>query len=317
MPVLAIIPAIVAVSSVGVAGFGAVLAGTASLGMTFAAVGAVGATLGAIGEVAGIKELKTAGMVLGGIGGVGSLASAVGAFGEGATLNSVFGSGGIGEAAGGGDFIGATSSGGGLINGAGEAAGGGDFIGTSLDAGTGQLSSMDVVSAAAKMGGYTQGAPEMPGAIDNTAGAAKQKLINPSSAPAPVAKQVGPSGGNIVEGPTPEDNAAPTDAGSKVTGTVSVDKTTGATKVAEAPGFWGTTTGQLVGMGLVQGAGSFLAGAFDEVKPAQAAAYNAQAAANNAQAALSTKELSNMNSRIPVARRLNVTGQPIGLINRG
>jgi hypothetical protein len=159
---------------------------------------------------------------------------------------------------------------------------------------------MDILSAASKLGG----APNTT-QLEGTEGPGTSVTGQPP-AKDPLAKQVAAST-DVTEGPTNADNAPPAAAGSKVTGTV--DATAAGTKAAEAPSFWGSQNAGLMGMGVIQAAGSFMSGAFDELKPAQAAAYNAQANANNAQAALSQKELSNMNSKIPVARRMAVTGQ--------
>lgn len=301
----------------------AITAGTLSalsVGTVLTAVATVGAVVGAVGKIAGVKELQTAGMVLGGIGGIGSLANAVGAFGEGATIGSIFGGGGVGEMAGGGDFIGASNS---IINGeqgVSSAAGiDGDFIGTSLDTGTGQIAqqgnNFDIISSAAKLAGGNVMSPETTqlagteGPAGNAdTGVIQQKLT--SGASMPLAKQ---NNTDIVEGPTSDDNTgtATKSAGANVTGKVDINS---GQKPEDKPSFWSTQNGSLVAMGGIQAAGSFLSGAFDPLKPAQADAYSAQAAANNAQAALSNRELANMNSKIPVARRVGVTGRP-SLIN--
>lgn len=353
MPIVAVGAAVLSVSAVGAAGFGAVLAGTASLATTFAAIGAVGATLGAIGEVAGIDELKTAGMVIGGIGGVGSLASAVGAFGEGATLNSVFGSGTTAGAAAGQD----TAS---LIN-------GGSWFdaesGMMLDSATGALQGSatsgfgDIISAANKIGGFSMPsnktqelegpnadplssgvkAPTRQQELTSNSKDTSSALAQQANADAPDETSPGLSSaakGAAATGTPSGTNMTSKTGGASITGGVNgpppnpkmgdvwTNPDTDAAYTFDGknwtpkPGFWGSSMGQMLGMGVVQSAGSFLSGAFDEVKPAQAAAYNAQAEANNAQAALDRKQLSNMNEGIPVARRLGVTGRP-GIINQG
>lgn len=353
MPIIAIGAAIASVSSVGVAGFGAVLAGTASLGTTFAAIGAVGATLGAIGEVAGIDELKTAGMVLGGIGGVGALASTVGAFGEGATLNSVFGSGGsAAEGAAGGWSVGADGA---ISNSSGALLGSSNISTPLLNSGA---SSMDIISAANKIGGFGMNGFKADQSLATTADPSKDPLAASVRAPdasqtkytsqaadfatQPMAGADGTADGankTTVKDPLAAkttgsgSGVSSSVLGSSITGSVNgpppnpqlgaewTNPDTGATYSFDGkswtakPGFWGSN-GALLGMGVLQSAGSFLSGAFDPLKPAQAEAYSAQAKANDAQAALENKKLSNMNDNIPVARRLNVTGGT-GIINQG
>ncbi len=77
----------------------------------------------------------------------------------------------------------------------------------------------------------------------------------------------------------------------------------------------------MLGMGVIQAAGSLLSSSLDSLKPAQVAAYQAQAKANNAAAALQEKQNANMGQPIPVARSMAVTGtvapppKPGGLMN--
>jgi len=346
MPVVAIIPAIAAVSSVGMAGFGAVLAGTATLGTTFAAIGAVGATLGAIGEIAGVKELKTAGLVLGGIGGVGSLASAVGAFGEGATINSVFGSAGAATSEAGAATSGATGPINGGFNQVSDSAD--DILGVGAFSGANAGgTSEDVFDAINHIGGFNQtsdSADDILGAgafggggspsgaqkvVDNTKVLAKKATSPDNTTEGPTNADNAPSSGTSTNTAATKNNAAaatgkvngpPGDASSWKLGEKYEDENGGSWSYdgkqwTKTPSFWGSNASAMLGVGVVQAAGSFLSGATDELKPARIKAYEAQAAANNAQAALAQKELGNMNSNIPTARRINVTGG-VGLINR-
>lgn len=311
MPIIAVAAAAISVAGVGAAGFGTILAGTASIGTMMAGVAAVGATLGAIGAVAGIDELKTAGMVLGGIGGVGAIANAVGAFGANATMASVLGGA---EAATAGSLAETSAS---LINGAQM----GDMAQDAISGFTGN--NFGVVDAANNIGGFTGG-----DFLSSTVQIPGSKTMEMASAASDVLKPVTE---NITEGPTNADNAKSAGgidgdlslpAGDvqkldplKVTGNVNVPGASDSGGMFGKNGFFSTAGGGMLGMGVVQAAGSFLSGAFDELKPAQAEAYKAQAAANNAAAALQNKQNSNMNEPIPVARRMAVTGKTGGMIN--
>lgn len=303
MPIIAVAVAAVSVAGVGAAGFGAILAGTASIGTMMAGVAAVGATLGAIGAVAGIDELKTAGMVLGGIGGVGALANAVGAFGAGATMGSVFG----GAEAVASANAGTTAAS--LMNGA-SGSMAGDMMSGFTQTG---FDSAGIVDAANHIGGF---------GVDFTGGDALSsvaktptvaKAMDVASAASDALKPVTE---NITEGPTSADNAPETKPGAIDPAAAVTGKVAGAPN-ADGGGFFGKGgfMRSMGGMGVIQAAGSFLSGAFDPLKPAQADAYKAQAAANNAAAALQNKQNSNMNEPIPVARRMPVTGKIGGMIN--
>jgi len=295
------------------AAIGAGTLGALSVGTIFTAVATVGAVVSAVGTVAGISELKTAGMVLGGIGGVGSLASAVGAFGEAATVSSIFGGGETAVAGGGansaagaaGSFFDAEAAGVWTNNTTGSLINGG--------AGAPSMDALDIITSANKIGNFKSvGEMEGPDMGPTTASSTR----NTTTAATTIDPKLAPQAKtNEMEGPDTSSAVVKTDV-QKPAG-ITVDGTTGAVKTEE-PSFWGTSTGKMLGMGVLQAGGSFLEGAFDEVKPAQAAAYMAQAEANNAQAALDKKQLSNMNEGIPVARRLDVTGRVVGpgLINR-
>lgn len=98
MPVLAVAGAAIGLAAGGATAIGAVVAGTATLATTLTAVAAVGATVGAVGAVTGNKTLETAGLILGGVGGVGALAANAGLLGDSATTDSLFGGSDAGSA---------------------------------------------------------------------------------------------------------------------------------------------------------------------------------------------------------------------------
>jgi hypothetical protein len=89
---------------------------------------------------------------------------------------------------------------------------------------------------------------------------------------------------------------------------------------ADAGGIFGAGSflrsvgGGELGMGVLQAGGAFLQGAFDPLKPAQAAAYDAQAKANLAAANLANQQNRNMGQALPVASRIPATGG--GIINQ-
>jgi hypothetical protein len=341
MPLIAVGIAVVADIGVGAAGFGAVLAGTASLATTFAAVGAIGATISAVGAVTGVKALQTAGLVLGGIGGVGALANAVGAFGDGATLSSVFGSSPTtaGAAAGqdtaslinggqinettGTDLTANGSNSSDILSTANALGGVNETTGTNIDAATG-----DPLSATANPTSTTDSlANGIKGdTLQSTSSATGSPTSDlPSGSPtdsASIAK-AGTTPSNI---PTTDSNWLNNQFPNPLDGTLA--KAPGgqsytyssangwAPQVASGiGGFLGSQGGGLIGMGVIQAAGSFLSGAFNPLTPAQVSAYQAQANANNASAALTNKQVSNMSEPIPTARRQAVTGAPGGLMN--
>lgn len=310
MPIIAVAVAAISIGSVGAAGFGAILAGTASIGTMFAGVAAVGATLGAIGAVTGVKELQTAGMVIGGIGGVGAIANAVGAFGANATMGTVFG---------GAEAAAASQAGtqaGGLINGAMESTNMANDMVSGFTA-NGINSATGIVDTANGIGGFTDVAKAMGGdGLSNVVTPKALEVVKGAAGAVDAAKGLST---DIVEGPTSADNTGapemPTKNGVQDPAATVTGKVTSAS--ADGNGIFGKNGffNTMGGMGVVQAAGSFLSGAFDEVKPAQAEAYKAQAAANNAAAALQNKQNSNMNEPIPVARRMAVTGKLGGMIN--
>lgn len=339
MPIIAIGAAIIADVGVGAAGFGAVLAGTASLGTTLAVVGAVGATLGAVGAVTGVKGLQTAGMILGGIGGIGSLAASAGLFGDSASAatSSLFGdtsdvaTQAAADSTSAANLI-ADSTGATAGLGAVTSSGLPDIINTlnpPSDAFTGATTpitgqtpppvSSDLVSSdtstGSNFGSQAQDAgagPPLPSGSPTTTG-----IINTSAAPPPSAIIAGGTPGNPVTAPGAPGAAAPvTPAAPQVAaGNVDIE----GNPVASSPGILGgimnfASKNPLMSYGLVQAAGSFLSGATNPLTPAQVDALDAQAAVNNQAANLSKTQQANMAQALPVASR---TPSPVtGLINQ-
>lgn len=314
-----------------------------SVGTVFTTIATVGAVIGAVGVVTGVKELQTAGMVIGGIGGIGSLANAVGAFGANATLGSVFGGeAGIPDGAAGASLMnGAVDAEGTPLSSYTAASSGGDVIGTAnniagvgaggLDAEGNPLSSVMSSQAAS---------PAATGASAVGTDAEGNPLSSVTKAPSSSASSATDAEGNPLSS-TGSGTSTPTLSNSIPT----IDKTAISQQFGTDPsqitnykapsgasytftpgsgwapasaggigGFLGSQSGGLIGMGVIQAAGSFLQGAFDPLKPAQVAAYQAQANANNASAALTNKQVGNMGQPIPVAQRLAVTGK-LGMMN--
>jgi len=294
------------VAAMGVAGgFAALSAGT-----VFTAIATVGAVVSAVGSVAGISELKTAGMVLGGIGGVGALANAVGAFGEAASIGSIFG--------------GAETAAAGAPSAAG--AGAGSFFdaeagvftnnttGSLLNGGA-AVDSMDIITQAGKLGGYYDAEAGVftddKGVITGSDPAFVPPKTTGATSTTPKGTVASQVKADLAGDPDFDENGAAIPKGAKKPPGVNVSGAVEEVK-KEEPSFWAGNTGKLLALGTLQSAGSFLEGAFDEVKPAQAALYTAQADRNNAQTALDKRQLAVLNEGMPVARRLDVTGRVAG-----
>lgn len=353
MPLIAVAVAAIADIGVGVAGFSAVLAGTASMATTFAAIGAVGATIGAIGAVTHDKTLSTVGMVLGGIGGVGSLANAVGAFGEGATINSVFGSASAASTGAASAATPVAAAGGSFMDGAGAAADavtpGVETVtvtAPSLNAADTAISGGNIFADMAALGGATPAAastvsPEndplsstTKASPDQSAQSTAEKATaedtgttakDADGLPISTAQSGTPTTSTPSSIPTMDKNwlndqfpgGGTEGITQKAPSGSSYTFSNGAWAPAASGGimhFLGTEGGGLMGMGVLQAAGSFLSGATDTLKPAQVQAYQAQAAANNSAAALTNKQVANMNQPLPTARRMDVTGK-VGLMD--
>jgi hypothetical protein len=312
MPVLAIAGAVA--SGFGAAGaVGAALAGTFTVMGTLQIVGAVGATLGAIGAVTGDKGLQTAGLVMGGIGGIGSLAAGAGLLGDASA--PLFGSstGGIisDSAATGGLTSGLEGPGFGGVGGAGAASAGKDIIG-SITSNASQVGVKAVeltpsVNLATDL--VTTPLPNLTGTSTDllASGAGKVAgLINSSS---PTADAMPPTTSTAMPGSAP--GVATPDAP-----VAPVVNTPRQVNVDEPGG--GAFSGILkfakenpaVALGTIQAAGSFLQGSFNSLTPAQVAALKAQAANNQASANMTQTQVDNMKQGFPVATR-----RPGGLIN--
>lgn len=334
MPIAAVAVAVIAdVSAVS----GAV-AGT--LGV-FEAVGAIGATVGAIGAVTGNKALTIAGTVLGGIGGIGSLANAAGIIGDptvssffgpstaastsdaAATTDSFNGLGSPPDTAGAVDSTtaatdpaaAAASANGDIINNLGQSTGTGVGLANS-DLGVPDLNSALGLPAnpAAAAGDTT--------ALSNTASDAASVGSTANTAASTAADAT--SGAGAAAALPPVTGSGVTDtataAGSAVTGTPATASDGGI--FSKIGSFINNDKSGMVKYGLIQAAGSLVGGLFDPLKPAQVAALNAQAAANRAATQLSLTQQSNMAQPIPIASRTAqpqpavVTGVPAGMINQ-
>ena len=273
----------------------------------FSVIGAVGATLGAVGAVTKDKTLSTIGMALGAVGGIGALATSVGAISDVSLANnSTFGDtvtsyGGAIQANTNADAAAA-------FNAANPAAAAVDTAAPTAADAVDEATGFGAAQPAAGLGAPAgAGAGAAAGAAGAAAGATGDPL-----------GFVANSLGLNAPGLTP-----PTDTGtvglsslqtaglglntSIVPGTSAVPPPVNGSgvmsdlmKFVQTPG-----GGNLAGMGLVAGA-SFLSSATNPLTPAQIAGYQAQAAANNATASLTNKQVSNINSGMPMA----VTGAP-------
>ncbi len=327
MPVIAIGGAIIA----GVEAAGAVSAviagglGALTVGGALSIVTAVGATLGAIGVVTGDKGLSTAGMILGGIGGIGSLAVGAGIFGEGAGAASVFGSGSAGAA----DFADA-------VNVTPEIAGSnvGGFLGTGAS-GAASAASNDLVDM---FGGIKDTPVSVAPLAAPTAGAAPTSSLEGSSSLAGASAAdtlTTPSTTDLTGGagsPPLPTSIAPTVPGAPSTGAIpNAPPVPGSVNVTpqiagtNAGGYMGDTSSPglldafgnfikndksgMASYGLIQAGGSLISGLFDPLKPAQVANLNAQTAQQKANTGITQMQAANMAAPIPVANR--------GLINTG
>ena len=291
MPLIAV--AVAAVADFAAAGaIGAVIAGSTAIADIAATVAAVGATVSAVGSVTHDKTPQTAGMVLGAVGGVDFLANAGRRLGDAATVGSVFGTSGADAASTGTDAFSDVA----------QNADMGDAAATAADTAAG--SGGDALDQAE---GLFNG---LPGGTSDTANAAAADVPAGTAPPAGAAASAAtPAGtapaatdGSILN---PVAVTAMNPSAAALAGNV-----TGNTTLGNIQSFLETKGGGMVGMGVVQAAGSFLAGATDTLKPAQVAQYQAQANANNAAAALTNKQVANMAQPVPTATRTAVTGAP-------
>lgn len=303
MPIVAIGAAVGSLAIGGASAIGAVVAGTATLATTLTAVATVGAVVGAVGVVAGNEDLMTAGMVLGGIGGIGSLAANAGLFGAEAATASLFG-------------------------------GGAEVAGVATDAFTATVPRIgDVASNLATLPMETvvstAVAPSV-GIVDTLGALTMASTMIPSRAPDP-AKDLQidrpaktPEAAKIAETSQAEPpwvkqpTAAPKDAAA-VTGDIErVSKPADNGPVGGLIDFFKSDKTGATQFGIIQAGGSLISGLFDELEPAQIKAYQAQAELNRVTAAQEQMRLRNMGQSLPVARRVTpaVTGAPAtSLIN--
>lgn len=331
MPIVAVVGAVVAgaiaAPAVGALIGGAALSVTGALEIT----AAVGATMSAVGAVTRDKGLTTAGAVIGGIGAVGSLASAAGLIDGSTTL--------FGDAAANAGQTAtasavATSDTAGLPAGAMSPEGFPDV--TDSMSGVAPLPPSDAMAATAA-----------PTATPTDANATPPPVM-PSGVPSdtPPVSPAAPGGtsAGLINAPAPsmtiantEPGVAPANQFQTITGvnmpppaSLSPSNIAGAASgtnlgagVPEQPGYLGgiidfAKSNQLVSYGAIQAGGALISGMFNPVTPAQVAALDAQAANNRAAAALTSTQTSNIQSGVPVAKPVsapNVTGKPAGLIN--
>lgn len=351
MPLIAV--AIALVADVGVA--------AGAITSTFGIIAAVGATVSAVGAVTKNQDLAYAGMALGAVGGLGALASNAGLFSasaadsaSGATdASSAFGSDVSqaaplpGEAAAAGaapdtdiiDSLGNVDSSSALATSPVDqeiAAASGSPVGdlglSGLTSGTGSAANGGLLTSGSNLGGDISGMNPVNFSAVTGDPTTAANALPPQQAGIPQGAGQAPAapGAPFVPEPTPDIAQAGHDAftptGLAPSGS-SFGQMTSAANQAD-PGVIGSLTNfaknnPLASYGVIQAAGSLLAGATSTLTPAQVDALNAQAAANRAAASLSTMQQTNMAGAIPTLTRsapsqavaANVTGQPTGLIN--
>lgn len=354
MPAIAVLGAAAAWGLGGGAAIGAVIAGTATLGATLTAVATVGATLGAIGAVTHDKTLSTIGTVMGAVGGIGSIAANAGLFGAAANTEPLFGSAPATADQMGGDVassLTANEASQTMSEADAYASAGIPMEPTSPLMGmTGDVSAENVLpnNAMTDATGATTGDAES--LINGSGGSPGLKSIVSNNVDDATNQLVKGEGGGTLPSGSLTDQASINAAGSgtSTASTSTISTTDAANMGLPAKGSyvgetstasdgtsvsWNGTawakqdTGGLFGglmhsplaqYGIVQAAGSFLAGAFDPLKPAQVDQLNAQAANNRAAAALTTQQTKNMTGQLPVASRVTGTPAPImpgGIIN--
>lgn len=316
MPIIAIGAAVGSLAMGGAATIGGLIAGTTALtlGTAMTAVATVGAVVGAVGAVTGNKDLSMAGMVLGGIGGIGSLAASAGLFGAEAASSSMFG-----------DWSGA---------GADALA---PVMSTPMNA---SMAAFDPLASVASTPINAAFAQDYSGMVDTLG-----NLTDVVSTPSPVNIANSPAIAGTQPAPSAPTKSLINDLKVPDLGSVGGDQKTTAGGFPANPkpgdtwagengkqfvhngrnwepdlGFFEKMTSTPMGQyGMLQAGGSLISGLFDETEPAQIEALKAQAEANRISTAAAQAQLKNMNSPIPVARRVApvaVTGAPApGMIN--
>lgn len=353
MPLIAIAGAIIAdvIAAPIIGGLlaGATLASVGGLAAVLTVTAAVGATLGAVGAITKDKGLQTAGLIIGGIGAVGSLANAAGLFGDtsnlfgaldqipdsvaitgpvqgaasgGAELSSEFATGSAGLAGASSDYINMftpQSSFSNIPDGATVSIDetGNVVVGTPDQLATSSLSAQEGISPATTAPNPSDLAAQASRAVvqPGSQTTATTPLSGETASAAPPAAAPNPAGGSGVSGvSTP---AAP--------GSI-----TSPTSTAEAnKGIFDSLKGVLGSSGEPTKGASGLLGflkdnptmsygliqaagsAFSSLPPAQAANQRAQANLNNEQSLLTQQQLNNIKSGIPQAKYTPVRSAPV------
>lgn len=322
MPLIAVAVAGVSLFAGGAAAIGAVVAGTATLATTLTAVATIGAVVGAVGAVTGDKTLSTVGLVMGAVGGIGSLAANAGLFGASATTDSLFGAQSLAQS-------GIPADEGSALIGAGGA---GSIDGAAATAGLNSSAAVPDGLSAFNPTASASTASTGTGMINDPEAALAQGGSSQSVAPSGAANTPGlsPSGtaaaahaNDIVEGPVSgaaSPSAPVSTAPAAPAAPVTAPPTAAASTTDPGTLSWlskfakdNPQVASMATYGLIQSAGSFIAGAFDTLKPAQVAALQAQANANNATAGVTNTQLTNMKQPLPTASRVTPAGG--GLIN--
>lgn len=326
MPILAIPAALIA----GAIAATDIAAAGLTIGTALELTAAVGATLGAVGVVTRDKGLQTAGLIIGGIGGIGALASSAGLLGD--TTASLFGDATTAAS----DIPASVAV---TPEVAGVGAGGADLAAVApytvqtsdLPAGAASTNVVDALQPGAG------GNPELAAANAPTPAAAAATApvtgtdtadLGTTNAQTPLMSQAS-AAVNATPPSSVQVPQAAQAAGASIPGMINV--------TPEVPGLGAPSQlsdalngvnqfahdNPLVTYGLLQAAGG-LASGFSPLSAAQTAQYNAQAANNRAAAALTQQQTANIASGQPVATRIpqqvraSVTGAPIGggLINQ-
>lgn len=291
-------------------------------------VAAVGAVLGVVGTVTKNKALSIAGLALGVVGGVGSLAAGAGLFGADAGA-SLFGTAPAASTADAAEAATDASSDtiGSIV---GDAASDIPTPPIPPDAVPPPTGDAGLVSAAQNAGDPAASLAAPPAGAD-MAPANATGLVT-STAPSGMPDTPGIINADTTPGtpmpPTPPDTppppgAAPTAAQTPGNWTWGVNGSEGTATIADPsagdPGMLGgilsfANKNPVVALGMLQSAGSLLAGATSTLTPAQVTALNSQAAANDAAAAFQNQQRANLAMPKSVASSSPVTGTPSPLV---
>lgn len=319
MPVIAVAAGAAAVAG----GISVAAAATTVVGTALGVAAAVGGALSVVGVVTKNKDLSRAGMVLGAVGGVGSLAA--GFLGD-AGLASMFGvqtADSVATSASDAAPLSAVLPG--SVQDAGAEAG--------LLTSTAAPQASSIVSAAGEFNPtIVTGEGAIRGAVDQATGNAAS-IVN-TAAPTGLDTVAKTSGSMMNSAPSTaakwlaNGGVSPTAAAAPsfspmIPGASVAAKAAATPLAAVAPPSSGTFSNILgfvddhpmVAFGALQAGGSLLSGMTDPATPAQIDALEANAAANRASAAISQQQQQNAAQPIPVASRSPVTGAPQGMIN--